>query len=131
MSENKESAVVMGTLYDLNKGAMAQMTSLDIREIMEQQDENLTNFFSKGQYFMLLCNDIRDYTVFNLTTGSKIANAKEELYTCLSNRGELLGLDPTEDGVAFEIWLRMKTEDGEDHIFVYYMFPYDEAVLHC
>ena len=38
----------------------------------------------------------------------------------------LLSFEKTEDGIAFEIWLRINEE-----IFVYYLFPYNEAVLVC
>lgn len=120
------SNVVMGTLYDLNKSALTSAKEINVLEAIEQQYENLTKFFTNGKYFMLLCNELKDYTIFCLTTQKKIQNAKEELQVCIENRGELLALDPTEDGIAFEIWMRI---DGE--IYVYYLFPYDEAVIHC
>lgn len=120
------SNVVMGNLYDLNKSALASAKGINPLEAIENQSENLTNFFTKGKYFMLLCNELKDYTVFCLTTLKKIQNAKDELQVCIENRGELLGLDPTEDGIAFELWLRV---DGK--IYVYYLFPYDAAIIEC
>lgn len=119
------SDVVMGTLYDLNKSAMEKekkMTNMNINKTLKEME----NFFSKGSYFMLLCHEQRDYTVFQLTTENKISTAAEELKLCLKNRGDILSIDPTEDGIAYEIWLR--TADG---IFVYYLFPYDNAVIIC
>ena len=120
------SNVVMGNLYDLNKSVLASAKGINPLEAIENQSENLTNFFTKGKYFMLLCNELKDYTVFCLTTNKKVQNAKEELQVCIENRGELLGLDPTEDGIAFEIWMRV-----EDKIYVYYLFPYDAAIIEC
>ena len=74
---------------------------------------------------MLLCHEQRDYTVFQLTTGSKADIATEELKVCMKNRGNILAIDEA-PGNAFEIWI--KNESG---IFAYYLFPYDEAVIIC
>jgi hypothetical protein len=124
------SEVAMGTLYELNKSAMRASKTLDIRETIKEKDRELFNFFATNKFAMLLCNEQKDYTVFamisNQSRESQVATAKEELYTCLSNRGELLSFEKTEDGIAFEIWLRINEE-----IFVYYLFPYNEAVLIC
>lgn len=124
------SEVAMGTLYELNKSAMRASKTLDIRETIKEQDRELFNFFATNKFAMLLCNEQKDYTVFamisNQSRENQVATAKEELYTCLSNRGELLSFEKTEDEIAFEIWLRINEE-----IFVYYLFPYNEAVLIC
>lgn len=124
------SEVAMGTLYELNKSAMRASKTLDIKKIIKEKDKELFNFFATNKFVMLLCNEQKDYTVFamisNQSRESQVATAKEELYTCLSNRGELLSFEKTEDGIAFEIWLRINEE-----IFVYYLFPYNEAVLIC
>jgi hypothetical protein len=124
------SEVAMGTLYDLNKSAMRASKTLDIRETIKEKDRELFNFFATNKFAMLLCNEQKDYTVFAMISShgreKQVATAKEELYTCLSNRGELLSFEKTEDGIAFEIWLRINEE-----IFVYYLFPYNEAVLVC
>ncbi len=124
------SEVAMGTLYELNKSAMRASKTLDIRETIKEKDKELFNFFATNKFAMLLCNEQKDYTVFamisNQSRENQVATAKEELYTCLSNRGELLSFEKTEDGIAFEIWLRINEE-----IFVYYLFPYNEAVLIC
>lgn len=124
------SEVAMGTLYELNKSAMRASKTLDIRETIKEKDKELFNFFATNKFAMLLCNEQKDYTVFamisNQSRENQVATAKEELYTCLNNRGELLSFEKTEDGIAFEIWLRINEE-----IFVYYLFPYNEAVLIC
>ena len=124
------SEVAMGTLYELNKSAMRASKTLDIKKTIREKDKELFNFFATNKFAMLLCNEQKDYTVFamisNQSRESQVATAKEELYTCLSNRGELLSFEKTEDGIAFEIWLRINEE-----IFVYYLFPYNEAVLIC
>lgn len=119
------SEVSMGNLYDLNKSAMQNEKALSSFALRNKLDEIKNLFFKKG-YFMLLCHERRDYTVFNIKADENISIAKVDLKECLKNRGEILAIDKTEDDVAYEIWLRI---DGEN--FVYYMFPYDMGVIEC
>ena len=42
------SNVVMGNLYDLNKSVLASAKGINPLEAIENQSENLTNFFTKG-----------------------------------------------------------------------------------
>ena len=119
------SEVSMGNLYDLNKSAMQNEKALSSSALRNKLDEIKNYFFKKG-YFMLLCHERRDYTVFNITELNKIGIAKKDLKECLINRGEILSIDRTEDGVAYEIWMRI-----DEEIFVYYLFPYDMGVIEC
>lgn len=122
--------VAMGTLYDLNKSAMRAFKSLDTKAEIEKKDKELFNFFVGTKYSMLLCNELKDYTVFAMTSNKsraeQVAAAKEDLNICLQNRGELLSFEKTEDGVAFEIWIK---ETYGEEIHVYYLFPYNDGVL--
>lgn len=122
------SDVVMGTLYDLNKSALATAKALNITEEFKKKKEEFYNYIKKhnNKFYMLLCNEQKDYTIFNLLFPDTPKMCYYELAECLENRGELLSFEPTEDGVAYEIWLRI-----EDEIFVYYFFPYDNAVIQC
>ena len=47
-----------------------------------------------------------------------------ELEECLINRGQIYGIDRTEDGCAIEIWLMIDNEP-----YCYYFFPYGTAVV--
>lgn len=116
--------VNLGTLYDVNKSLLEKEHSLS-EKVLNKKLSDITRFFSRGKYFMLLCHEQRDYTVFQLTTGSKADIATEELKVCMKNRGNILAIDEA-PGNAFEIWI--KNESG---IFAYYLFPYDEAVIIC
>ena len=124
------SEVALGTLYELNKGAFKDAKALNVKKEIKRLNKELFSFFANHSYFMLLCNDLKDYTVFALTSSAprqvQINEAKEGLIDCLRNRGELLSIDKTEDGIAFEIWLRI-----EEEIYVYYFFPYDDAIIVC
>jgi hypothetical protein len=76
---------------------------------------------------MLLCHEKRNYTLFNQTYHEIIDWhwLSSELKKCIKNRGTLYSVEPTQDGVALEIWL--KDYDGD--MDCYYLFPYNEGVI--
>ena len=62
------SEVTLGNLYDMNKQIMEQIPAITDAEIAEHKDTMTKWFFDKinQKYFMLLCHEQRDYTLFNL-----------------------------------------------------------------
>ena len=119
------SEVSMGTLYELNKSAMARdkgMSSFKLTETLNK----MIPFFSENTYFMLLCHEQRDYTVFRLSSVEKEKIAIKDLKECLINRGEILSIEKENINNAYEIWIR-----NNGNIYVYYLFPYDEAIIEC
>lgn len=130
--------VNLGTLYDMNKMAMKDAKALTTEEVIKAIGEMADLYNANGNcefhYFMLLCRDIYDFTLFSnadngrmLRTTSFIADLAE----CLVNRGEVLSIEKVEnEGKAFEIWMRLENFDtNEKEVFVYYFFPYDEGVI--
>jgi hypothetical protein len=126
------SDVTLGNLYDMNKQIMEhepEMTKEAMRNVREQLKNWLSDRF-RQKYFMLLCNDLKDYTVFNLDKSDQwfkptnaVWHAAGDVIECLTNRGTLLSMEEQEDG-AWECWI--KTGEG---CFAYYFFPYGQAVL--
>lgn len=121
--------VNLGTLYDFNKEAMKKEKSLDLiqfnhltKEIVEDMVDKL--YFGE-QYWMLLCHERRDYTLFNIIAVSDNTTIEEELRPTLHNRGLILSIEKQKDG-AWEIWIRdPETEEN----FAYYLFQYDSGVI--
>ena len=115
------------TLYSLNKQAMAEVKPLDTIEF-----NILTNkiadylyeetYKSKKMYWMLLCHERRDYTVFIPFTQKGTLN---EIRPTLLNRGSVLSIEQIEDG-NFEIWIR---DPATNENFVYYLFDYTYGVI--
>lgn len=120
--------VSLGTVYEINKNLMRRENMLS-RPALANKLKLVKNFFLKNnKYFMLLCHEQRDYTVFiiNAVTEEAGDNAIQNLKECLINRGEVLSIDYAPgDQNAFEIWIR--GDAGEP--FCYYLFPYDSAVI--
>lgn len=118
--------VEMGNLYDMNKEIMKSQKPLSKTKLREAKDK-LKLFFLTDKYFMLLCHELRDYTVFNLKRKTDIhgeESAKILVDECLVNRGEVLSIEKTEDDLAYEIWIR-----NEEDNFCYYLFPYTQGVI--
>ena len=128
-----ESTVELGTLYDFNKSAMKNEKPLDpivlsrkVSEIAQWAFNDDNNF----KYIMLLCNDNKDYTVFNLKAKEikkeeKIKPFLNDLKCCFKNRGMIKAIDLQPDG-AYEIWIE-DFHSGEN--FAYYLFNYNYGVL--
>lgn len=124
------SNLEMGTVYDLNK-QLVQSTEKVISPYKLNEKKKLIKTFvreCKDNYFMLLCNDRKDYTIFNCVS-DKTEDKLNELANvfvdeCLINRGQIKGIDLTEHKDAIEIWLSI-----DDEAFCYYFFPYDLGIV--
>lgn len=122
-----KSKMTLGTLYDFNKQLMSQVKEL--RRINFKDSLNQIKDFIKekdNKYFMLLCKERSDYTVFVLfkNEDSDRQVFKKELSECLINRGQVLSIEKTKDKQAYEIWIKI-----DEEAFVYYLFPYDLGVI--
>ena len=107
--ENKTSEIAIGTLYDLNKD-LVKKTEIKLAEgVLNSKKEIIKNFIYKtnNNYYMLLCNERKDYTVFDFKNKKwserYMSCAKCLVDECLTNRGEIRGIDLTKDKSAIEI----------------------------
>lgn len=130
--EKPTSEVSLGNLYDMNKQLMDKEPALSDEAISEVKEGLRAWFFEKinQKYYMLLCHEQRDYTLFNLdglrigsTDKEKCISATYDVIDCMRNRGTILSIDLQNDG-AYEIWIR-----NDEGCFAYYLFPYGAAVL--
>lgn len=121
-----EIDVGMGTLYDVNKQLNLNEKILTRTEVKKALKE-VKEFFkeNKDKYFMLLCKDRGDYTLFNFNNKNDISlqNAIKDVQECLENRGSIISIE-SDNGYNLEIWLRI-----DDDTFLYYIFPYDIGVI--
>ena len=128
---NDKKEIEFGTLYDINKSIVKQNEIKLSEGLLNSKKEIIKNFIMKKTenfYFMLLCNERKDYTLFNFKdykTSERSFNCANCLIDeCLMNRGEIRGIDLTKDKEAIEIWMVI-----EDEAYVYYFFPYDNGVI--
>lgn len=129
--ETKQTEFAMGTLYDLNKGLVQQNEPKLSEGVLNSKKEIIKNFVinTDNNYYMLLSNERKDYTIFTIGTRDQYEDKCKKLVSilvdeCLINRGEIRGIDVTKDKGAIEIWMSIEEES-----YVYYFFPYDAAII--
>ena len=121
------SNITLGTAYEINKNLVEKYEKELTTKKLQDKKTEIINFIqeTKGQYYMLLCNDKKDYTIFNILNKNNIEKMTNILVDeCLVNRGIIKGIDLTKDKCAIEIWLSIENE-----AFCYYFFKYDDAVI--
>lgn len=126
------SELSMGTLYDANKQLMRDENNfkpLNHLELAAVQ-EKFENFFNWqcDNYGMLYCRDRSDFTIFHMYENQNPnppAIAAKECLGCCLDRGEVISVEEQPDK-NYEIWIRIEGEP-----YVYYPFPYDNAVIEC
>lgn len=124
-SSGKTTDITLGSAYEINKNLVEKYEKELTSEELNQKKEELLAFLDakNDNYYMLLCNDRKDYTVFRLIEDkNELVNILVD--ECLLNRGVVKGIDLTEDKYAMEIWLSIDNE-----AFCYYFFPYGKAVI--
>lgn len=114
-------------LYKFNKICMSQFKEFEeldnyIDKIIKKIYKTKNN--KKESYWMLLCKERSDYTVFVTKNRD---NAASEIKETLCNRGLVIDIDLAPDSkYVYEIWIRDK-ETQEN--FVYYLFDYNNGVV--
>ena len=111
------------SVYEVNKAAMNSQAPLDPLALNAATLE-LGKYLVSQEYTMLLSNERHDYTIFHTSSGDD-KTAARTINITLTNRGYVLAIDKQPDG-AYEIWIRdFDTKEN----FVYYLFPYSDAVV--
>lgn len=128
--QEEEKTVATGNiqmnLYDLNKQIISQLADFN-EEDLKNSKEIITEYLQKqgNKFYMLLCRDINYYTLFNISTGSNLPAAADEVIECAKTIGTIKSVDTNDNG-AIEIWAQ-----GEEESLVMYLFPYDLGVIEC
>lgn len=119
------SELGLGTLYDMNKIAVKQEGRLSKRAMKDGLELAKTYFKDEdNMYYMLLCHEKRDYTVFRIA--DSVDEAVAALKDCITNRGVCYSFDKDKVGGGLEIWIEIDKE-----MYCYYLFPYDNAIIEC
>ena len=111
-------------LYEANQQLMANEKPLD-PIVFNRKTFECAKAMLNQPYWMLLCNDRKDYTVFRITADATERPINKELIETLKNRGDVLAIDLQKDG-NYEIWIRdKKTKEN----FCYYLFNYSFGII--
>lgn len=123
--------LILGNVYDLSKDIVGQFEPLNALELASAQ-ERIETYLEKTlepsehQYWMLLCRELNDYTVFVAHPQYDLGFLAGEVIGCATDRGQVLDICLDDRGTAYEIWIKMS---GTEEIHAYLLFPYGKAVI--
>ena len=111
-------------MYDMNKNLIVQLPDISKKDL-EAGKKKINQVASNGKYFMLLCNELKYYTVFNIIPEGE-EKIEDVVLDCINCFGATIkSIDNTPDGVL-EIWIKKHEE-----AYVMYFFNYDSGVEIC
>lgn len=115
--------------YDLNRQQMANCNPIPL-PLLTQETGNVAGWFGSNdefKYFMLLCRERNDYTIFNVIEHN-YSEAALGLFECLTFRGQTLAIDYNHDAQYYEIWVKCFDEELPS---MYVLFPCNDFVIEC
>lgn len=118
------------TEYEINKLIIGQLPSLITETQLKKGKELIKKFmhnytpFTMGHY-MLLCNELRNYTVFEVCDEYEEA-AEDIVLEILQNIGVIQSINMAENNNAVECWI--KNQNG---VFMFLLFDYDWGFITC
>lgn len=117
------------TEYEINKMVVTQLPSLiteaQLRDAKELIKEYTHNHITSVGYYMLLCNDIHYYTVFEVCDEYE-EKVEDVILECLQNVGVIQQVNRSETDNAIECWV--KNDKGA---FMFLLFDYEWGVITC
>lgn len=114
------------TLYEMSKQFASTANPMDGATFNKQVNEVAEEMMS-APYWMLLCRERFDFTVFHTEGVESKKKITKELMPTLKNRGLVLFIDKQPDG-AWEIWVR---DPDTNENFAYFLFDYTPGIIEC
>lgn len=121
--------VNMGTVYEVNKKLSLENDKPLDPIALNLKVKDMAAKMSVGDFWMLLCNERRDYTIFDVKKGN-VKDIEPELKETLVNRGEVITIFWNESYNAWEVWIRdinPLTTEKEDYMYLF--FDYSSAIV--
>lgn len=114
------------TLYDLNKQGYLTLPDMSTEDISNAK-KKLTNLIDeiRSSYYMLLCKERSDYTVFSIYFDYKDSTsmATEEIFSIVESRGKIRGVEFNDDE-TIDFWVLI-----DEEVFMYKLFDYEWGVI--
>ena len=120
--------VTAGSLYEMNQQLFKKIKAPS-KESIDIELANIGAWFSsnfKTKYYMLLCKERSDYTMFHLENFN-YSKAVQELREVLEERGEIMGFDFIHGENAYQCWVRERDEDR--NVYMFMLFDADWMVV--
>lgn len=115
------------SLYDINKQAKKDLPDLNDTDL-DLGEKNILDFATKNpsQYYMLLNNEMKYYTVFETGCEDGDATFVQEVMNLLKYFDNVKSIELVNDDTAVEIWATLNGELG-----AFYLFDYNKGVIRC
>lgn len=117
-----------GSLYDMNKQLFKQLKPPS-KAAIDLELANIGAWFSSNfetKYYMLLCKERSDYTLFHLENFN-YDKAIQELREVLEERGDIMGFDFVHGENAYQCWVRER--DEEHQVYMFMLFDADWMIV--
>lgn len=127
---NPEDGGLTLTLYDVNKLTMPNLPDLTNEQIDEAKRKIAAFIPSNTNYWMLLNNEKRYYTVFHLNKAKNVLlcpKIEDEIIECLTELGAIKSIEIIDDNTV-EAWV---IDKDDETAYVYYLFNYDGGIVEC
>lgn len=122
---SKKKKVNVGTLYETNCDIYKALPPMKTEDF-DTKTLNIAAWFSSRtdrKYFMFLCKELSDYTIFEFKE-PRYEEAKKELRSLITSRGLPVLIDYNHDLDSYEIWVKR-----EDTVHMYMLFPCDDFMI--
>lgn len=131
--DGNKDAKLFVSLYELNKTLYKSMPEITFNELQEKKKE-LRKWIDeqKSKYFMLLCRERSDYTVFHIYVpiliDPTVLPIEREIIDIVCSRGRVKAMETIEDNSenVIQFWV-----EDNDAVYMYALFPYDVGVIEC
>lgn len=117
-----------GSLYSMNKQLFKQLKPPS-KAAIDLELANIGAWFSSNfetKYYMLLCKERSDYTLFHLENFN-YDKAIQELREVLEERGDIMGFDFIHGENAYQCWVRER--DEEHQVYMFMLFDADWMIV--
>ena len=122
------------TQYEFARNLYKQASGLSAAQLTEKT-KNIGLWFSSNQYwryFMLLCAEKRDYTIFDIEKHN-YNKARSALIDCINGRGKCVAIDYNHDDNYYEIWIKNDftnlTGERDTEANMYILFPCNNFIV--
>jgi len=126
----KEEELPRMSVYELNQQAYKNVKPMN-KEKIKNAVFDILDYMEKHidcKYYMLLCRELNDYTLFNKINVSSFQTSARTVIEIASSRGELLDVRPNEEMGYIEFWVKHNS-DNEPHMYLF--FNAADFVIEC
>ena len=118
------------SMYELNQQAYKNVKPMT-KEKINNAVFDILDYMEKHidcKYYMLLCRELNDYTLFNKINVSSFQTSARTVIEIASSRGALLDVRPNEEMGYIEFWVKHNS-DNEPHMYLF--FNAADFVIEC